>query len=52
MKLILFTALCLVGNSLFSAEPLLEKSDVFPAGMNGVALYRIPGIVVTTKVDV
>jgi len=28
---------------------MLEKVDVFPAGMNGVTLYRIPGIVVTTK---
>ena len=26
-----------------------HKVDVFPAGMNDVALYRIPGIVVTTK---
>ena len=31
------------------AEPLLEKSDVFSAGMNGIARYRIPGIVVTSK---
>lgn len=31
------------------AEPLLEKSDVFPAGMNSIARYRIPGIVVTSK---
>ena len=32
-----------------AAEPMLEKVEVFPAGMNGVSLYRIPGIVVTTK---
>ncbi len=32
-----------------ASEPSLEKTDVFPAGMNGVTLYRIPGIVVTTK---
>ena len=32
-----------------SAEPLVEKTDVFPPGMNGIALYRIPGMVVTTK---
>lgn len=32
-----------------SAEPLLEKSDVFPANTNGIARYRIPGIVVTQK---
>ena len=31
------------------AEPLLEKTAVFPAGMNGIARYRIPGIVVTAK---
>jgi len=31
------------------AAPLLEQTDVFPAGMNGIARYRIPGIVVTTK---
>ncbi len=30
-------------------EPFLSKVDVFPAGMNRVALYRIPGIVVTPK---
>ena len=32
-----------------AAEPLLEKVDVFEAGTNGVALYRIPGVVVTAK---
>lgn len=32
-----------------SAAPLLEKSEVFPAKMAGITLYRIPGIVVTTK---
>ncbi|MEZ5386671.1 MAG: sialidase family protein [Prosthecobacter sp.] len=31
------------------AEPLLEKIDVFPVGMNGISRYRIPGIVVTSK---
>ncbi len=31
------------------ADPLLERNDVFPAGMNNVARYRIPGIVVTPK---
>jgi sialidase-1 len=35
--------------ALHAAEPLLEKTDVFPAGMNGVACFRIPGIVVTAK---
>ena len=34
---------------LFADEPKLTESEVFPAGMNGVALYRIPGVVVTLK---
>ncbi len=33
----------------FAGEPKLETSDVFPPGFNGIARYRIPGIVVTTK---
>lgn len=32
-----------------AAAPLLEKVDVFEAGKDGYALYRIPGIVVTKK---
>ncbi len=36
-------------NALHAAEPLLEKTPVFPPGMNGIVRYRIPGIVVTTK---
>jgi sialidase-1 len=36
-------------SALHAAEPLLETSAVFPPGMNGIARYRIPGIVVTTK---
>lgn len=32
-----------------AAEPRLETFPVFPAGMNGVTLYRIPGMVVTPK---
>lgn len=35
--------------SAFTAEPLLEKQDLFTAGEGGYALYRIPGIVVTKK---
>lgn len=34
---------------LSAAEPLLEQVDVFPAGMNQVTLYRIPGIVVSQQ---
>lgn len=45
---------CFIGCSVLipraaAAEPLLESSDVFPTGMNDVARYRIPGIVVTEK---
>jgi len=32
-----------------AAEPFLEKTDLFEAGKGGYALYRIPGIVVTSK---
>lgn len=32
-----------------SAETSVDKIPVFPAGMNGVTLYRIPGVVVTTR---
>jgi sialidase-1 len=48
-KSIVIPALVLLASPLHSAEPHLEKSDVFPAGLNGVSLYRIPGIVVTTN---
>ncbi len=40
---------CLLSGKTFAAEPLFEQTDVFPAGMNGVSLYRIPGIVVTNQ---
>ena len=41
---------CLTSSGVgLAAEPLLEKVEVFPAGMHGITLYRIPGIVVTTK---
>ncbi len=43
-KFLLFLGLC---GSLCAAEPVLEKSAVFPRGWNGVARYRIPGMVVT-----
>ena len=32
-----------------AAEPFLEKVDLFQAGKDGYALYRIPGIVVAAK---
>lgn len=43
------TLLLTVIAAIASAEPLLEKVDVFPANTNGIARYRIPGIVVTPK---
>ena len=41
--LIMFASLCL------AQEPALVKTDLFEAGKDGYELYRIPGIVVTTK---
>src|SRR5207237_8370987 len=32
-----------------AAEPFLDKTDLFEGGKDGFALYRIPGVVVTTK---
>lgn len=49
MKSFLTLLLCLACGPLSAFEPMLSKVEVFPAGMNGIALYRIPGIVVTTK---
>lgn len=46
LKSFVWFGLC---GSLWAAEPLLEKTDVFPANSNGIARYRIPGMVVTTK---
>ena len=46
LKSCVLLSLC---GAMFAAEPLLEKSAVFPPGMNGIARYRIPGIMVTTK---
>lgn len=44
-----FLLLLALSTTVLRAAPLLERNDVFPAGMNGIALYRIPGIVVTPK---
>jgi sialidase-1 len=49
MNLIRFLALIAACASLLRAAPMLETSDVFPAKMGGIARYRIPGVVVTTK---
>jgi sialidase-1 len=43
VTLVLFT------RALPAAEPRLEKTDLFEAGTGGHKLYRIPGIVVTSK---
>jgi sialidase-1 len=43
------TILLLCTVQIIAAEPLLEKTEVFPPGFNGITRYRIPGIVVTTK---
>jgi sialidase-1 len=43
----LFVLLICLSTFAVSAEPTLETSEVFPPGMNGIARYRIPGIVVT-----
>jgi sialidase-1 len=40
---------CLLSLQVFAAEPTVEKTDLFTGGEGGSALYRIPGIVVTTK---
>ena len=44
----LFALLALVAPA-SAAEPFLEKVDLFEAGKEGYALYRIPGIVATPK---
>jgi len=36
-------------NTVSAAEPSLTQQELFQAGKGGYALYRIPGIVVTTK---
>ena len=43
------TILLLCTAQIIAAEPLLEKTEVFPPGFNGITRYRIPGIVVTTE---
>lgn len=47
--LCLSAVLAFCSHALFSAEPFLEKTDLFEAGKDGYELYRIPGIVVTRK---
>ncbi|MBL8829361.1 MAG: exo-alpha-sialidase [Planctomycetaceae bacterium] len=40
---------CLLAATVTAAEPQLEKLDLFEAGREGYALYRIPGVIVTSK---
>ncbi len=49
MRLKTFIGLLVFVCSTLAAEPTLEKSEVFPAGLEKVSRYRIPGIVVTPK---
>ena len=46
--LLLLLAASLIGPAR-TAEPLLERIDVFEGGKEGYAFYRIPGLVVTSK---
>ena len=48
-KTILAIALALLIPSFAAAAPLLEEINLFEAGKDDYALYRIPGIVVTAK---
>jgi sialidase-1 len=49
MKATILILLWLMACPAYASEPAFEKADVFPAGMNGIALYRIPGMVVTPR---
>jgi sialidase-1 len=44
-----FAWLCVALAPALGAEPFLEKTDLFEAGKDGYLMYRIPGIVVTSK---
>lgn len=39
----------IASSSLVAGEPILEKTKLFEAGTEGYALYRIPGIIVTSR---
>ena len=49
MKTILTAFLFLLSSKFTFAQPFLTQTDVFSSGQNGVALYRIPGVVTTSK---
>lgn len=46
---VLVLTLLATSGALLADRPNLEISEVFPPGLQGVARYRIPGIVVTAK---
>ncbi|TKJ33197.1 MAG: exo-alpha-sialidase [Planctomycetes bacterium B3_Pla] len=50
-RAILFFALVqtLLVSAAVSGEPFMQKTDLFEAGSDGYATYRIPGIVVTSR---
>lgn len=48
-KSICLLILLLLSGAASAAEPLLEKINLFEAGTDGYALYRIPGVIVTAK---
>lgn len=48
-RLLIGLIIIAITNASVKAKPLLEKTDLFKAGELGVALYRIPGIVVATN---
>jgi hypothetical protein len=47
--LILWLLLNVATCPLVAAEPLLERTEVFPPGLNAIARNRIPGVVVTPR---
>ncbi|MEA3207050.1 MAG: sialidase [Chthoniobacter sp.] len=49
MKFTALLSLSLLASMAFSAEPFLEKLDLFKAGEGGYKVYHIPGIVVTAN---
>lgn len=49
MKPYVAALIFLLSPNVFATDAFLEKTDVFPAGMNNIALYRIPGVVVTPR---
>ncbi len=49
MRILALLVLTLLPAFVAASEPTFETSEVFPPGVNGIAHYRIPGIVVTPK---